>query len=143
MKEIQARLCGVCLGAAVALVSEGVASTEDTDRGAKIGLRWGLGPFEIMNRLGIEESYRLVQKMTERYQDFKIPEILSTQRELGVSFLFKYIDLDIKEQLAFITINRPEALNALNETILSQLEQKFTEAENNPEVIAIVIRGAG
>lgn len=33
------RTYGVCLGVAAALVDEGVASIEDTDRGAKIGLR--------------------------------------------------------------------------------------------------------
>ena len=47
---IQDRLYGVCLGAAAALVSERIASIEDTDRGAKIGLRWRFGPFEIMNK---------------------------------------------------------------------------------------------
>jgi enoyl-CoA hydratase/3-hydroxyacyl-CoA dehydrogenase len=39
------RFYGVCLGVAAALVDEGVASIEDTDRGAKIGLRWSMGPF--------------------------------------------------------------------------------------------------
>ena len=34
------RFYGVCLGVAAALVDEGVASMEDTDRGAKIGLSW-------------------------------------------------------------------------------------------------------
>ena len=50
------RFYGVCLGVAAALVDEGVASIEDTDRGAKVGLRWVQGPFEIMNRIGIEKT---------------------------------------------------------------------------------------
>ena len=44
-----------------ALVDEGVATMEDTDRGAKIGLRWAQGPFEIMNELGIEHSFLVCQ----------------------------------------------------------------------------------
>ncbi|MCK7504753.1 MAG: 3-hydroxyacyl-CoA dehydrogenase family protein [Desulfobacterales bacterium] len=55
------RFQGVCLGVAAALVDEGVASIEDTDRGAKIGLRWILGPFEIMNKIGIAKTYEVVQ----------------------------------------------------------------------------------
>lgn len=141
--EIQERLYGVCLGAAASLVSEGIATIEDTDRGAKIGLRWGRGPFEIMNRLGIGETNRIVQKMTERYSDFKMPVILTKQQELGVPFEFNYVDLDVQNHIAFITLNRPEALNALNEITVSQLDKKFTEAENNSDVTAIVIRGAG
>ena len=33
-----------CVWVLAALVDEGVASIEDTDRGAKIGLRWSHGP---------------------------------------------------------------------------------------------------
>ena len=61
------RFYGVCLGVAAALVDEGVASPEDTDRGAKIGLRWSTGPFEIMNEIGIERTYALVLAITKKY----------------------------------------------------------------------------
>ncbi len=44
LEDIIDRFYGVCLGVAAALVDEGVASMEDTDRGAKIGLRWISGP---------------------------------------------------------------------------------------------------
>jgi len=140
---IQDRLYGVCLGAAAALVSERIASIEDTDRGAKIGLRWRFGPFEIMNKIGIDRAYDLVEAMTKRYPDFQMPEILIKQKALGNPFSFNYVDLDQQESIAYITINRPEALNALNQTVVGQLEEKFNLAESNPEIKAIVIRGAG
>ena len=140
---IQDRLYGACLGAAAALVSEGIASIEDTDRGAKVGLRWRQGPFEIMNRLGIDKACRLVEAMTRRYSDFKMPEILVRQRELGKPFSFNYVDLEIQDDIAFITINRPEALNALNEVTVSQLAAQFAKAERDPAVKAIVLQGAG
>ena len=47
---------GALLGVTATLVQEGVASMEDTDRGAKVGLRWSRGPFEIMNEIGIERT---------------------------------------------------------------------------------------
>ena len=34
-------------------------------------------------------------------------------------------------------------MNALNETVVAQLDERFTEAEKNPDVKAIVFRGAG
>ena len=34
-------------------------------------------------------------------------------------------------------------MNALNETVVAQLDQRFTEAEKNPAVEAIVFQGAG
>ncbi|MDA8308083.1 MAG: 3-hydroxyacyl-CoA dehydrogenase NAD-binding domain-containing protein [Deltaproteobacteria bacterium] len=143
MEAIQDRLLGACLGAAAALVSEGIATIEDTDRGAKVGLRWQQGPFEIMNRIGIDRSFRLVEAMTGRYGDFKMPEILVKQKELGKPFEFQFVDLRVRNGIATVTIDRPEALNALNETVVSQLMEKFAVAEADPNVRAIVFKGSG
>lgn len=140
---VMERFYGVCLGVAAALVDEGVASIEDTDRGAKIGLRWIQGPFEIMNKIGIERTHAAVQAIAERYPDFKMPQLLQSQKELGQPFAFKVVDLAVKDGIATITLNRPEAMNALNEAVVAQLEQRFNEAENNPTVKAIVFEGAG
>jgi len=143
IQEVMDRLYGVCLGVAAALVDEGVASVEDTDRGAKIGLRWIMGPFEIMNKLGIDKTYELVEKITDRYADFSMPDILAKQKDMGKPFDFKVVDLEIKGNIAYITLNRPEAMNALNEAVFAQLDEQFSEAEKNSDVRAIVFQGAG
>ncbi len=143
LPEAEDRFYGVCLGVAAALVDEGVASIEDTDRGAKIGLRWLMGPFEIMNKIGIEKAYKAVQAITQKYPDFKMPKILEKQNEIGKPFVFNFVDLEIKGPIAYITLNRPEAMNALNETVVAQIAKRFDEAEKNPDVTAVVIQGAG
>ena len=143
LQVIKDRFYGVCFGVAAALVDEGVASIEDTDRGAKIGLRWLMGPFEIMNKIGIEKAFKAVEAVTQRYPDFKMPQVLAQQHENGKPFAFNFVDLEVKDGIAYITINRPEAMNALNETVVAQLRQRFDEAEANTEVKAIVFQGAG
>lgn len=140
---ITERLYGTVMGVAAQLVEEGVASIEDTDRGAKVGLRWRYGPFELMNRVGIDKAYELVKKVKERHPYFEIPELLKKQYEKGVPFEFKFVELDVKDGIAWITINRPEAMNALNPTVMDQLEKKFDEAERDENVKAIVFRGSG
>lgn len=137
------RFYGVCLGVSAALVDEGVASMEDTDRGAKIGLRWTVGPFEIMNKIGIERTYALVLAITGKYPDYKMPGILEKQKESGKPFVFSYVDLEEKGSIAYITINRPEAMNSLNEAVFVQLDDRFSKAEKNPDIKAIVFTGAG
>jgi len=42
-----------------------------------------------------------------------------------------------------ITLNRPEALNAITRSMLKELHQALDEAEADPEVRAIVLTGAG
>jgi len=143
IEAVVERFYGVCLGVAAALVDEGVASIEDTDRGAKIGLRWIMGPFEIMNKIGVSRTFAAVEAITKRYPDFNMPAILAKQNELGRPFDFKFVDLDIKGEIATITLNRPEAMNALNETVVAQLGARFSDAENHPDVKAIVFQGAG
>jgi len=137
------RFYGVCLGVAAQLVDEGVASIEDTDRGAKIGLRWLQGPFEIMNKIGIEKTYETVRMIADMYPDFEVPGLLKKQKESGKPFVFRFVDLDSRDGIAFITLNRPEAMNALNETVFQQLDEQFSRAEADEDVRAILFRGAG
>ena len=51
--------------------------------------------------------------------------------------------LDVEDGIAEITINRPDALNALNEAVVDQLERVFDEADGRSDVSTIVLRGAG
>ena len=143
LAAVMDRFYGVCLGVAAALVDEGVASVEDTDRGAKIGLRWSMGPFEIMNKIGVDKTFAAVQAIGQKYPDFKMPAILAKQNKMAKPFEFNFVDLETKGELATITINRPEAMNALNETVVAQLGKRFSEAESDPAVKAVVFQGAG
>lgn len=140
---INDRIYAAVFGAAGAQVDEGVASIEDTDRGAKIGLRWRLGPFELMNKVGVKEAYRMVQELYAKRPGFHLPEVIRKQAELGEPFAFRYIDMEVKQSVAYITINRPEAMNALNPVVIDQLEEAFEQAEKDPQVKGIAIQGAG
>jgi enoyl-CoA hydratase/carnithine racemase len=42
-----------------------------------------------------------------------------------------------------ITLNRPNALNAINEALMSELDQALVDAETDPQIRAVVITGAG
>ena len=47
------------------------------------------------------------------------------------------------EGIATITINRPEALNALNHETINELLARFEDAENDESIKVIVITGSG
>ena len=49
----------------------------------------------------------------------------------------------IRDSIGIATINRPEALNALNATVISELEQVITEVEKDAELGAFIITGEG
>ncbi|MFH0889003.1 MAG: 3-hydroxyacyl-CoA dehydrogenase NAD-binding domain-containing protein [Planctomycetota bacterium] len=134
------RLLSVVFLVAAQLVDEGIATIEDIDRGAKIGLRWVLGPFEMMNKTGMDKVQKMVINLCDKYK-LSVPKVLAEQS--NKPWLFKLIDLNIKNNIATITINRPEALNALNEEVVKQLSEVFQKAESDSNVKTIIFEGKG
>ena len=55
---------------------------------------------------------------------------------------FETIIVDITDSIATVTLNRPDALNALNQKLLGELCQALEEADANDKVRAIVITGS-
>jgi enoyl-CoA hydratase/carnithine racemase len=51
--------------------------------------------------------------------------------------------LDKKDELAIVTINRPEVHNALNRSVLSELAQVVDELANDRQTRVVIITGAG
>jgi 2-(1,2-epoxy-1,2-dihydrophenyl)acetyl-CoA isomerase len=45
--------------------------------------------------------------------------------------------------VATVTLNRPDALNALNSTLVEELQKALAEAAGDPEVRCVVVTGAG
>jgi len=56
---------------------------------------------------------------------------------------YETIIVEKKNQIARITLNRPQALNALNETMGEELKATLKEAERDPESRCLIITGAG
>jgi enoyl-CoA hydratase len=48
-----------------------------------------------------------------------------------------------KDGIGTVTINRPEALNALNSTVYNELYEVFEAIEKDDEVRAVILRGSG
>lgn len=146
---ISRRLYGVVFGVAAQIVDEGVCSIEDVDRGAKVGLRWARGPFELMNRVGVKDSFEMAKEYHTLCQDeqgesnWKIPQFFTDQASNDSQWDFSYVDTSIQDGIATITINRPEAMNALNETVIEQLGHAITAVNSNDAVHTLVLDGAG
>lgn len=56
---------------------------------------------------------------------------------------FSNLLFTVKESIAFVTINRPEKLNALNSTTLNELYTLFSFIKTNSEINVILLTGAG
>ena len=55
----------------------------------------------------------------------------------------KNVQLEVADQIATVTIDRPKALNALNTETLSELKECFSELEKQKDVRVVILTGGG
>jgi enoyl-CoA hydratase len=55
---------------------------------------------------------------------------------------FETLLVDIQERVALITLNRPQALNALNGQLINELNQALGQLEADPQIGCIVLTGS-
>lgn len=56
---------------------------------------------------------------------------------------YKNLIFEVKEGIGYVTMNRPKALNALNNEVISELDILFTNIENDDDVKIVILTGAG
>ena len=57
--------------------------------------------------------------------------------------LFRSVRAEQDGKIAVLTMNRPKALNALNDQTLEELDRIFTCVEADPEILGVIITGEG
>ena len=136
---ISERLLGQVFSVSAQIVEEEVCSIEDVDRGAKVGLRWAKGPFEIANEIGVSEASRMAVNYSQM-AEIELPRWFSDRTE---EFEFSYVDLSIEGEVARVRLNRPEAMNALNVSLVSQLGEIMDQINSMVGISTVVFEGAG
>ena len=56
---------------------------------------------------------------------------------------FENLLYEVRDRIAFITINRPDKLNALNRRTVQELDRAIADAGADPDVLAVVLTGSG
>ena len=145
LNAVSERLWGVVWQICTQLVfNEGVCTIEDCDLGARVGLRWPKGPFEVLNEMGARQALFAVQAIEARYADAKTPNVLVEHGEKNQPFAMSLVGHRVDDDgVGFITFKRPDAMNALNEAVVAQLGTAFDALNDNPKVKGIVIEGQG
>ena len=56
---------------------------------------------------------------------------------------FQHLIYDRQEPICYLTLNRPEKLNALNAVLMGELREALTAIEADPEIRVVILTGAG
>jgi enoyl-CoA hydratase/3-hydroxyacyl-CoA dehydrogenase len=142
---VRARFVGQTIGIATRLVEEKVASAEAVDRGAVVGLRRRDGPFQLLSQVGLPEGLRLVEEYAHRWPgSFPVSREVRERAGRGErTWPMTYVRVERDGPVAWVLLDRPEVLNALNTHLLTQLEAAIRAVEADSTVRVVVLAGSG
>ena len=141
---VKERLLGVVFGIAARLVEEGVATAVDTDKGATVGLRWAKGPFQMMNALGTKRALAAVEKLHAKWgASFPVASELRRLGSTNEPWDLPNVRFEKEGHVGLLTIDRPEALNALNAKVLQDLAKQARAAFADADVRVLIVTGEG
>lgn len=123
------------------IIDLGITNVNDLDMAAEIALVVA-SPFTLMNKIGINESHTLVKDWCKEHTEFPFPKSLDKAKADG-GWKVSRIVAKKQENVAVLTIRRPQVLNALNLDVLTNLKEEIIKAENDSSIAGIVITGFG
>jgi len=123
------------------IIDLGITNVNDLDMAAEIALVVA-SPFTLMNKIGIDESHTLVKDWCKEHTEFPFPKSLDKAKAEG-GWKVSRIVAKTHNNIAVLTIRRPQVLNALNLSVLTNLKDEIIKAENDSNIAAIVITGFG
>ncbi len=145
-RAIEERMTAAYLGLAGWTATSGVISVPDLDMGCHLALAV-VRPFGLMRRLGAERVRELIATYRDREPDFFDPDACLGSLD---GWIARPVSRIQREDAAgpdgvvrVLVIRRPEALGALDEDLLSELDRAFEEARADDAVLGVVLTGFG
>ena len=156
-----ALLMALAVNEAAYLLREGISTKEDIETAVKFGLGWPKGVFEYADEIGIDRIVEAIKRLkSESGLEWVEPDPLLTKmvaegklgRKSGEGFYKYAVAEEIKKEtiiirkekpIAWIILNRPERLNAVNPKMIEELGKALDELELDPEIRVVILRGSG
>jgi enoyl-CoA hydratase/carnithine racemase len=119
----------------------GICDISDLDKSCERALVIN-PPFTMMNQMGIDKACATVEAWCAENEGFPMPKALLAARDAG-GWKLSNVTRRTLGDVAVLTIKRPKVLNAVDTTVLAELRDKFSQAENDPAIIGTVLTGFG
>lgn len=132
---------GAFFALAAFILDTGIVHIDDLNMACETALVVN-APFTLMNKTGIEKAYERAKYFCAEHAGFPFPESLEQARTAG-GWKLRDIICAERNEVLFITIRRPKAMNALNLEVLWQIQEALENAKENATIRAAVITGFG
>ncbi len=135
------RLVGASLGVAAQMVDEGVVDATSTDLGARAGLRWPIGPFELLEKLGASQVGEMVESVFSAWE-LPVPDCLADSGR-AQNLRLNWVRTEVIAETGFIILDLPDRMNPLGEQVMSQFDRCVDELNGRADISKIIIHGKG
>ncbi len=147
------------------LLEQEVTTADQIDLGVQLGAAFPEGILKRADAIGLDRILDTLKRLQKKHGDerYKPAKLLQQMVKAGKtgkasgqgfyayakpsegSHAYKSIQVELESEkhLAWITLNRPHRLNAINSEMREELPQALAELAKDARVRAIVIRGAG
>jgi enoyl-CoA hydratase / 3-hydroxyacyl-CoA dehydrogenase len=141
-RRIADAMIGAYFGLCGEILDSGIVTLSDLELGVEMGLVMK-PPFKFMNELGLPRALELVRDYAAAHEAFPVPVCIQRQVASDRPFEIDYVLRRDEDDVAVLTIRRPQVLNALNDEVYGQLVRRFTEVRDDPGIAAAVLTGFG
>ncbi|MET1128467.1 MAG: enoyl-CoA hydratase-related protein [Thermoproteota archaeon] len=155
------RLLAPAINEAAYLLREGIASRDDIDKAVRLGLGYPKGLLQYADEFGIDVVVSKLEELKqktgwEEYEPDPLLRQMVQEGRLGVKTgkgfyeygkveekKLKTLVVRVEPPIAWVTLHRPERLNAINMDMLKELSQVFDELEEREDVRVVILTGTG
>ena len=141
-QKVSDAIKGIYFGLVCETLDSGISNVADLEMAVESALVVK-PPFQMMNQIGVDRSLELVKDYAKEWPYFKVAEVLVKQAESGQPWDIPFVLRKDRDNIAVLTIRRPRTLNALNPTVLKQLNTIFSDIKEDPGIKGAVITGFG
>jgi len=133
---------GAYFGLVCEILEAGISNIADLEMGVENALVMR-PPFQMMNEMSVGKALELVEAYAKEWPDFVVPQALKDQAASGRPWDIPMVFREDMDDIALVTIRRPQVLNALNSTIVGQLHRIFSEIKEDKHIKGAVLTGFG
>ena len=141
-ERISKLIKGAYFGLVCEILDSGISNISDLEMAVENALVMK-PPFQMMNKMGVEKAFELVEAYAKEWPDFTVPQVLRDQAASGKPWDIPMVLREDIDDVAVVRIRRPSKLNALNSTIIGQLNRIFSEIKEDEQIKGAVLTGFG
>ncbi len=141
-EEVSWRVLAAYFGSVCEIIESGITNIGDMEMAIEVGLAQ-TPPFYLMNEIGPKKSFGMVEAYVRENPGFIVPNILKKQADSSKPWKIPVVFRQDKGDIAIVKIRRPKVLNALNDEVMEQLREIFTDIKNDHKIKGAILTGFG